>query len=841
MSTPDLLDWPAALAAGTAAAGGKGWQLARLARYGLPVPDGLVVPAAWQQRAQCGDVSAVMAELSAQLRDALSARNWLDVPLAVRSSAVAEDGASASFAGLHDSQLNVCGLGELCRAITSIWASLHSPQAVAYRQRLGLPAGDAGMAVVLMPMLPAVAAGVAFTCDPETGRHDRLRIAANWGLGSSVVNGSSDVDEYIYALDMLDEQLTPLATRIGQKQQTVRAALQGVVEQTLSAEMSQARVLAPEHAQQLAELALDAARALDFARPLYDLEWVWDGQRFWLLQARPVTALPRHGHEALKSQPLWWSDGNARDVVPLPLSALEWSGVRSQVERVTTQYATRAGYPVLPGLERARMFAGRVYVNMAACQFEYFDAFGISPAEFNKQLGGHQPEIRVNKPGVRQRLIWAWRWMRLLRVLPRLRKQVPALEARILQRAEELQDSPLPECDSAAISALREMRRYAFTQDDLCCLQMPGATSAMVRELLVKQMPADADAVAATLLAVGTPSVTAQQSHELVVLAKLASRFPEVVSWLQQDRRDEVCLQFPSGHEFREAFAAFLSRYGHRAVYESYLRSPRWSEEPGYLLDRLAVLLEIDSEAQQRQREAQQSAAQNRVRDVLPAWRRVQLKILLNLAREENNQRELARSCLIRLLAVGRHHYLQIAKRLSARSLLTQADDIFELTPGEIEAAMLGRIGAAGLKARIQDRKAERAHWAQITLPDVVSEEGCLAVAAVPPNDGSDSLKGLPIAAGVATGPARVLRHPDEAEKLQPGDILVCPSTDPAWTLLFLQAGGLVMETGGYLSHGAIVARELGIPAVANVPSALRRIRDGQRLRVDGGTGLIHL
>ena len=203
--TAPVLDWAAAAQAGPLAAGGKGWQLGRMAQFGVPVPDGFVLPAQASREHRPGqDVPPAVAQA---LHEALRARDWLERPLALRSSAPQEDSAGASFAGIHLSCLNVRGPEAALQALRRIWDSLWTPQAQAYRQRLGLAAdGAGGMAVVVMPMIDTAASGIAFTIDPVTGRHDEMLIHANWGLGESLVNGQADGDEYRLREDYLDRK-----------------------------------------------------------------------------------------------------------------------------------------------------------------------------------------------------------------------------------------------------------------------------------------------------------------------------------------------------------------------------------------------------------------------------------------------------------------------------------------------------------------------------------------------------------------------------------------------------------------------------------------------------------
>ena len=231
--------------------------------------------------------------------------------------------------------------------------------------------GDApAMAVLIMPLLPATASGIAFTCDPIDGRDDRLIIHAQWGLGESLVSGQAAGDEYLFAEDPLDDHLWPLARKLGRKsQKTVPLATGGTETRATGSDEAAAFVLTPSQAMVLANLLRDAALALDFTMPCYDLEWVWDGQSFWLTQARPVTARARLTYPILQEQPTYWSRGNTCEVVPDPLSPVDWSNSRKLVNALLEQGYAMAGYPLLEGVQRAGLFHGRLYLELSLIQW----------------------------------------------------------------------------------------------------------------------------------------------------------------------------------------------------------------------------------------------------------------------------------------------------------------------------------------------------------------------------------------------------------------------------------------------------------------------------------------
>lgn len=837
-----ILDWATAQDAGAAVAGGKGWQLGRMAALGVAVPPGFVLAAAASLGRPPGQ--RVSDTLAQAVHDALQARGWLDQPLALRSSSPQEDGSAASFAGIHLSCLNVRGAAAATDAVRHIWDSAWSPQADAYRQRLGQNDAQRAMAVVIMPLLPAIASGIAFTCDPLSGRLDRMVIHANWGLGESLVGGQAEGDEYHLDADPRELVWTLARRRIGAKRHASEPAAGGG---THLAEQSPARaaraVLSPAQVETLAAQVRDAARVLDYSGAPYDVEWVWDGERFWIVQARPVTALARHTYPGLQSQPAYWSRGNTREVLPRPMSALEWDGGRLMAERMLTRGFELSGYRTLPGARLAAMFEGRVYLDASVIQWVGHDALGIPPRAMNAMLGGPQPEIEVPAPGPAQRLRHVVRMLRYLRRAAPLRRRADADLPRQFARARAWLDET-PPADSAALGArLLAQFRTVAAADDLFFLQGSGGGAlSKLLEWVERARPGAGHALTAALMAGGAPSVTATQSYDLMALAQQALREPQTLAWLREPGRDGAAwaTRLPQDSPFRRALADFLARYGHRAVYETYLRNPRWREAPDYLLDSVLNLIGIDPAAL-RERQAQAARdAWNEVRAALPRWQRPLAAKLLAAARREGNQREAARSVLVAYLAAARRSALELGARLRGPDGLAAADDIFHLTAEEMFALAAGQLAPAAAARRANDRRAQLAAWAVLPDRDVIVEYGQARPAtesAPAMEDGDDRWRGTPVAGGRAQGPAFVAHDPHAALAMPAGAILIAPSTDPAWTPLFLRAGAVVMEAGGYLSHGAIVAREFGVPAVVNVQGILRQVATGDQLEVDAQRG----
>jgi hypothetical protein len=294
----------------------------------------------------------------------------LEKSLAVRSSATA----GTSFAGIYQSFLNVRGMDNLLSAVKGCYASLWTPRAVAYRRKMKIRDDEVLQAVVILEMVAAEAAGVGFTCYPRSGREDVALISANFGLGESVVNGAVEPDEY-----QLNYLLKITQKTIGRKEGTTVFGKDGGTEFIKSAGLQEDQVLADNDIRKLGLLIQRVFYALGLGEQHQDIEWVFDGEEFVLVQARPVTALPRYTCEGIKNQPDMWSNANFRDVIPMVLSTLSWSFLRNGLDMLLSVVFEATDYPLPPGLRHVRLYQGRAYLNVSLLQWLNFDVLGIAP------------------------------------------------------------------------------------------------------------------------------------------------------------------------------------------------------------------------------------------------------------------------------------------------------------------------------------------------------------------------------------------------------------------------------------------------------------------------------
>lgn len=862
--TTFILDWRQAYEAGVLTCGGKGYHLAKLQRYGFPVPDGGVVVADVYRRlihapALAGSLRAIStlraedvtepmaAEALLRLQQGITAAvlpmqvctelehflrecHLVDRAIAVRSSAVSEDGPNVSFAGIHRSVLHVRGVEAICRAMLQCFASLWTPPSVAYRRRMGFADDDVLCAVVLCAMVTIPggdepqSAGVAFSCDPRTGRRDLIVINATRGIGEPVVSGAVDPDHIemrqVRGQLRLHRRITPGSP-----------------------------VLTPEQERELAYYVWRVHWALGDGDHPQDVEWAHDGAQFWILQARPVTRLPHHTFEAIKHLPVIWSTANIKDAVPDVVSMFAWSMIMEAIDGILYAGPRLSGYEIPPGMQTIKRIDGHAYFDLTALQWCWYDFAGAMPAQTVATIGGHQPEIPV-PPGdplvgsagrrrKKTRLKILWRMLgfnyRARRIFQEHLAEVRAVAAlpwatlgndamlQVIARMVELHERLDP--------VIGFSNGYASAFKNLLDIQL--------RKVAGERAPG----LMARLLAGSGEVTSAEQGYRIGDLAGAARSDPAALAWLQRREPAQTWGTLPSNSPFRHEFARFLGDFGHRAVYEADVINPRWHDNPGYILEQVRCMLDAPQDGDPRQAARQVSAMAWAEVKPLTRWRRPLLRWLVGQVQRGFALREAGKSSMVASLWPIRRLLLELGCRLVTSGQMERPEQVFHLSKVDLLCLLSGHWDGHGAGALAHDRAAQREAWLTLAPPDVIIEgEGIDGLVSVQePTSVSDGQvwRGIGVSSGRATAVARTIRHPDEGTRLGVGEILVAPSTDPGWTPLFIRASAVVMETGGYLSHGAIVAREYGLPAVVNIPDILSHIKDGETLTVDGDAATV--
>ncbi|HEX2073675.1 MAG TPA: PEP/pyruvate-binding domain-containing protein [Geodermatophilus sp.] len=800
-----------------ALAGGKGANLGELVRAGFPVPDGFVVSTeayaavvahaglAGALTAADSDGGAVLraafgaAAIPEDLRSAiLSAYAELGGgPVAVRSSATAEDLPGAAFAGQQDTYLNVIGPDALLDAVRRCWGSLWTERAIAYRARRDIDPAGVRIGVIVQRMVPAEFAGVLFTADPVSGDRDEVVVDASTGLGEAVVSGLVTPDHYVLDGDGLVRERRP-----GRREVVVRAAAEGGVVHRSEQEHREL----PDAV--LAELTrLGRAVAAHFARP-QDIEWAYADDRLWLLQARPMTALPPPPLRLSRIQRFTGPQiVEMLPVRPYPMDMSSWL-LNGPGRMVTRMLSEIAGLHV--DLADVLPESDGIVDRYIPPQPRFTRAVLTAPAR-------NLPRIRRFRPG-------AWtrdpRFVRFDRTV----RELAALDVAKLPW-EELRR--LPRRALEAVEATTDLR--------VDYLPRVGIDLLRLRALLVLLRRADVSGLTA-----GTRTRTEDANRALGRLAERvrADGSLRAVFELEPEALARRIEQDPAFSAFRAELAAVLDEYGHRETASPLLMStPTWCDAPATVLGMVKVLVE----------EAFPSAGPDRVR---AAEQRLLSHPLVRLTRSERAVlrvveaaragiafREDSHFHFTRPLPVLRRAVLEAGRRLAAAGLLRDAHDVLHLRLEEIERisdpAALAPAEVDRLRTAVRVRSARRAELEGVPLitPAVLFPDRTGA--------GDALVTGTPASGGRASGPVRIIRGPADFGRLRSGDVLVCPYTNPAWTPLFQRAVAVVVDTGGIGSHAAIVAREYGIPAVMGSGTGTSVLLDGQRVTVDGDTGRV--
>ncbi|GII96611.1 PEP/pyruvate-binding domain-containing protein [Sinosporangium siamense] len=814
-----------------AAAGGKGASLARLAAAGLPVPGGFhVTTAAYRAFVAKNAISTdggeeeiaarfaageMPAEVAEAVIEAYAVRGRPVV--AVRSSATAEDLPGMSFAGQQDSFLNVGGDDALLAAVRRCWASLWNARAVDYRGRYGISPGDVALAVVVQELVDADAAGVLFTADPVTGSRDHVVINAAWGLGEALVGGHVTPDTYT-----VGDAVT--ATIADKRVMTVRDA-GGTREAPVPADLRTRAVLTAAEAAELAALGRRIEKLYGMAM---DVEWTRAGGRFAVVQARPVTGPADEGewNESLHGTYLWTST-NLGEALPEVMTPCTWSLVQMFMNTVMSM-------PSFAGHRLYGIIGGRFYMNISVTA-SITRTLGMGAGRLQSTI---EQVLGKIPPGVELPYIEMSRWQLIREVAPnavrlarRLRanaKRMPAYLAEAPRRCEELRGRVAATTTPAGLAALWQGEIAGYFR--LSCHMLEAgsrrdgdALGAAHREMT--RLAGEADAV---LLLSGNrgDGGTLASLGPVVGLAKVAK-----------------------GELSREEYAR---AYGHRSDNEFEVSRPRPAEDPAWIDRQLAGLAEVAG--------ADELLAERR-RARAAAWRRLERDHPRQVGRLRRQAarwsraahgREATRSEVIRTFWVLRDFVVR-AGVLTGLSTGERPGDVYFLTVDEILARLGGGTDAAD-RARIAARRAVYERYRALpAYPVVVKGRFDPFRWAADPERRVDvyhedvrlpstgEVAGFPGAAGVVTGTVRVVASVEDGESLRPGEILVTTVTNIGWTPLFPRAAAVVTDVGAPLSHAAIVARELGIPAVVGCGNATTRLRTGDRVRVDGARGVVEI
>lgn len=863
--------------------GGKGMNLGALAQAGFPVPPGFCVTTEGYHQfvAACPEFPALLDRLDAMHPDDVAAARELGaavraallaVPLppalaeaarrahaaigpdhayAVRSSATAEDLPGASFAGQQDTYLNILGADALQDAIRRCFASLFTDRAILYRARNGFGHRGVALSVVVQRMVLPDAAGILFTADPVTGHRGTLTIDAGFGLGEALVGGLVTAD--LYRVDRRTGAIKEL--RVGDKRVQIRPLPGGgTVTEELPDDRRHARVLGDAEVAALTELG--ARVEAHYGGAPQDLEWCIERGALLLVQARPITSLyplpappPTDG-----AQHVYFSFSHAQNMTdPItPLGRDLWRILlpfgKARLDELPSDDPTlvtaggRLYVDVTPALRVPRL--RRLLGGLLGAVYPDLGAAIASLAERPEVQAAAKPRLAALRMIVG--LMWtvpfrmAWglvgarvedlpRWADAFVAdnVARFRQQVLAhppgaarLQAALTALATVFRVMPnLPPRLGVGMIGLRRLRkRFAGT---------PHA--------------ADVEALLRGLVG----NITTEMDLQVGDLADLVRPHPALLAALRdlRGRPIEALREQDGGPAFVAALASFLERFGMRGQAEIDVGRPRWRDDPGLLLNSI-VGMATQGEAGAHRRhfarlQAEGAAAAERLIAASRGPARWWVRREVQCVRYGLGVREHPKYLLVQCLALLRATALDVAADLVRAGRLAQPHDVWFLHHDEL-LALARDPQAFDPRPRVAERRADHERQRHLSPPIVMTSEGEIPQRPVPKDLPPGALSGLGASAGTVEGIARVVLDPS-TEVLHAGEILVAPYTDPGWTPLFVHAAGLVCDVGGMMTHGSVVAREYGIPAVVGVGDGTKRLRTGQRLRVDGSRGIVEV
>lgn len=871
--------------------GGKGANLVRLVDAGFQVPPGFIVPTTAYQEFTSGNqlfqkIQSLLKDIdptspdelenasnkirsefykgkvSDQLRDALGTGwQWLDQqPVAVRSSATAEDLPDMSFAGQQDTYLNIIGNKALLEAVVGCWASLWTARAIGYRTRNRIPHNEVSLSVIVQQMVQSQSSGVLFTANPLTGLRSEVVIDATFGLGEALVSGQVEPDHYIVDIDSkkINEKF------LGSKLVSIHGLPDGGV-QTNAQGASDLQAVPDAIILQLATTGKQIEKVYDFPQ---DIEWAWADDKIFILQSRPITSLyPIPEVSDSDHLHIYFSFGAVQGLLE-PMTPLGQDAIRLifaggaslfgfENQNQHTQGVIKIAGERLWG-DMTGILRHPVGSKLAPKVFP-----GIEPGSLNalEQILS-DPKIGAGSGKLRFRT-----FARLLNFGSRMVRRMihfahhPEDKAKEIEQAYQdkiiqLEEKYRPPAGKANdlgtnIKLFREIY-YAFPYavPEIAGGALPGLLPLLALSKISKELHGSNDL--ALELTRGLPNnVTTQMDLSLWDTAKTIKADQNAYEFLKSTPAEKLAQQYLEKQlpdQAQKAIEAFLVKYGVRGLGEIDIGRPRWRENPTQILKTIQSYLQIEDESLAPDAVFRRGAIQAdksleslkflAMKTFGGKFKAKLIDALVLRVRALGGLRESPKFYIVQMMGIMRQSMLDLGRELVTQGKLTQHDDLFFLYLDELEA--FSSEGLPGFKTIIRQRRDNyNREMLRKQIPRLLVSDGRAFYEGMTAHNLEEgNLKGSPVSPGVVEGTVKVVFDPHHANLL-PGEILVCPGTDPAWTPLFLAANGLVMEVGGLMTHGAIVAREYGIPAVVGVDQATKIFQDGDRIRINGSTGLI--
>ncbi|MCU7843905.1 MAG: phosphoenolpyruvate synthase [Candidatus Thiodiazotropha sp. (ex Monitilora ramsayi)] len=860
--------------------GGKAAALGHLAAAKLPIPDWLVIePEAFyqslgpqlfnelQEKKDAADIQSLLAEIKphaellAELEERLAKLSPNGERVAVRSSAVDEDGADHSFAGQLESYLYV-PLEQVAERVVDVWRSGFSERVLTYRIEAGLPALPPASAVLVQRMVASDHAGVAFSADPVSGRRNIAVVSAVHGLGTALVSGDADADTW-----RVDGLETIIDRQVAEKRIAHRFdpdAPDNLREEPLQGEMIGQPVLTDDDVKRVAKLAREVSR--HFGKP-QDIEWAFDKGELYLLQSRPITAL--NALPDPTGERNLWDNSNIAESYGGITTPLTFSFARRAYESVYREFCRVLRVPASVIQDNDTTFKrmlglirGRVYYNLLSWYrvLALLPGFTVNRRFMEQMMGvkeGLPEEIAKELSGsTADRFRDALRLGASVGGLLLNHFLLPYKNRRFYKRLEAALESQtnLTGLNATQLAGhYHDLERKLLTRWDAPLINDFFAMIfyGVLRSLGAKWCHDSDESLQNDLLAGEGGMISAEPAQRVRQMAEIIREDQTFSELLTTGDLTEIEVALPEQTAFHQAYLAYLDKFGDRCLDELKLESATLHDDPLLLLrsiGQFALRLReqkatepgsIEREIRQKAETRVTTALENHaVRGAVYRW-------VLKHTRARVRDRENLRFERTRLFGRVRRVFVELGKRLYAEGLLDHPRDVFHLEVNEVVGFVEGTTVTTDLKGLVELRREEFAGYESMAPPvdrfetlGMVHQGNDFTAPEQAEELTDGDLKGIGCCPGVVRGPVRVISDPRNAV-LNAGEILVAERTDPGWIMLFPAASGILVERGSLLSHSAIVAREMGIPAVVSVPGITRTLSDGEWVEFDGSSGVI--
>jgi len=796
---------------------------------------------------------------------------------AIRSSSTFEDLQDSSFAGQYDSYLGVIDIEDLLAKVKKCWASLWNDRAIVYREQRNIDHLQANMAVIVQSMIACNQSGVMFTRNPLSNLKNEVIINASWGLGDAVVSEEVNGDEY--KVNRTTNKIN--IEIIGTKEIESVLQQQGIKRIKVSANRREQQCLSEGQIRKLVSIGLKIEEL--FKSP-QDIEWGIADHEICIFQSRGITSLKKN-EEVVNSiikeleiknyrKDTVWSNTLLAEILTSP-KPLTWEIIKLGLSKQGSfgVYERDLGLGTVASEGLLELIAGKPYYNISKlCDTFSFYGFPIKLFEYEKVkkdpsiANNFQPQIDYGKWGGNL-LLFILKFLVLLPYsLYRVGLVLVKLNTLVKNCHSEFETKTLPDY-LQYITAIKNMDLLEISENDLleeinrliqnwACVTLQdhifseiclGVTSGLLEAIVGEKQ-------VIVLLSGIEGNKLLETNFKLWDLAGQAS--PQVANIFKGNEAGQIIEKlksFENGREYLESVQRFLEEYGHRTSDEFELAIPRWYEDPGavfvlirhYLQSKKANPIEHFKTQKEIRINLEEKIAGEFSRGIYKLFPFIKALFLSTLKYSQiySSMRETTKFYHLMEYAQLRRFLVELGSRFTKRknTLLKDVNDIFYLLPAELSMIVKNELSHMQVEKIISNRKKEYKTNLSVQLPSVIFYDDLRAIEQLRELISSDVLEGTPVSGGRVRGRVRIILNPDELEKFREGEILVAPRTDAGWIPFFFTAAAFVMDTGNVLSHGAIVAREYGLPAVVNVKDASKILKDGQEIIVDGDEGKVYI